>query len=186
MTEPEKTELVQKPDFQPPRQKRGFWSSLKAILSYLIVFAAIGVLLAHYVFPVYRIYSDNMLPTLSKGSIVLGVKTRSVERYDLIAFYRGRNLYVFRVIGLPGEEIEFNKEGEVFINGKLLPETYISERSKEPLDIDLPYIVPEQSYFVLGDHRSESADSRQQAFGSVPAEEVVSVIKYTLWKGEKS
>lgn len=169
---------------QVVKSKRSFWSSLKSILSHLIVFSAIAVLLAHYVFPVYRIYSDDMMPTLSKNSFVLAVKEQTVNRYDLVAFYRGRNLHIFRVIGLPGEDIDFNDEGDVFVNGKLLPEQYITEASKEPLDIQLPYTVPEQSYFVLADHRSEAADSRRQEFGPVSAEDVVGVIKFTLWQGK--
>ena len=86
-----------------------------------------------------------------------------------------------RVIGLPGDVIDIDKEGNVYINGELLDEPYLPEKAFGECDIELPYQVGDSRLFVMGDNRSVSVDSRTTTVGCVPDEAIVGKVVLRLW-----
>ena len=172
-------------EVQRVRYKRRYRSVLKSTLYTLITVAAVAVLVATLWLPVMQTYGSSMTPTLSNGEIIFSVKTRKLEQGDIIAFYYNNKILVKRVIGLPGDWVDIRKDGTVFINNRMLIEPYLVERDFGNTDIELPYQVPDGKYFVMGDHRSTSADSRHTAVGAIAAEQIVGKIIFRVWPLER-
>lgn len=161
--------------------KRRYRSVLKSTIYVLITVAAVAVLVATLWLPVMQTYGSSMSPTLNNGEIIFSVKTQRPERGDIIAFYYNNKVLVKRVIGLPGEWVDVKEDGTVYINGQMLIEPYLSERSLGNADIEFPYQVPDGKYFVMGDHRDTSADSRHTAVGCIGSEQIVGRILFRVW-----
>lgn len=158
-----------------------FRSILRSTVYTLIVVAAVAVLVATIWLPILQIYGASMTPTLQEGDIVVSVKGTEFQQGDLIAFYIGNKILVKRCIALPGQWVDLDEEGNVYIDGKLLEEPYLTEKSFGDANIELPYQVPEERYFCLGDHRSTSVDSRHTEIGSVSEEQIVGKIVFRVW-----
>lgn len=154
---------------------------IRSTIYTLVVVAAIAILVATLWMPVLQIYGSSMTPTLDEGQIVLSVKGSEFERGELVSFYIGNKLLVKRVIGLPGDWIDISSDGTVFINGEVLDEPYISQKSLGECDLELPYQVPESRYFLMGDHRETSLDSRSSVVGCVAEEQIVGKIVFRVW-----
>ena len=154
---------------------------LGSTISTLIVVAAAVVLISHLLLPILRIYGPSMTPTLTDGNIVAAIRKGSYERADIIAFYYNNKILVKRVIGLPGEWIDMDENGNVSINGQTLQEPYLKEKAFGECDIQFPYQVPDSRYFVMGDHRSVSSDSRNSDVGCVSEEDIVGTLVFRLW-----
>ena len=150
-------------------------------LARLAIIAASAVLIAMLWMPVLEIYGSSMQPVLQQGDIVVCLKTDRIKRGDLIAFYFGNKLLVKRCVALPGEVIKMDEEGTVFINGSELSEPYLDEKALGHNEIDYPYIVPQESYFLLGDNRVTSEDSRTEAIGSVGQDQLVGKVLFCVW-----
>lgn len=165
------------------KYKKGYLNALRGTVAILIVVAAIAVLVATLIFPVLRIYGSSMTPTLEEGNIVITLKNTHYERGDLIAFYFNNKILVKRVIALPGEWVNIDEEGRVYINDILQEEEYLADGEKAlgECDIELPYQVPEGRVFVMGDHRSISIDSRSSTIGCVSEEQVVGRLIFKIW-----
>lgn len=154
---------------------------LKSTVYSLIVVAACAILVAVFLMPVLRIYGTSMTPTISEGEIVIALKGSKFDRGDIIAMYYANKLLVKRVIAGPGEWVDIDKDGNVFINGEYLDEPYISEKAYGECTIELPYQVPDGRYFVMGDHRATSSDSRSIMIGAVDVEQIVGRIVFRVW-----
>lgn len=168
-------------ELQRVRYKRRYRSVLKSTLYALITVAAVAVLVATLWLPVMQTYGSSMTPTLSNGEIVFSVKTGKPERGDIVAFYYNNKILVKRVIGLPGDWVDIREDGIVFINEQMLIEPYIAEHDFGNADIELPYQVPDGKYFVMGDHRATSADSRHTAVGVIGTDQIVGKIIFRVW-----
>ena len=202
--EPErKTIPVKRPKNRPRKKKkwsirdlniRGFFSSrrLHAVLSWILQIAV--VLLFAFVFVWYfgqrvSTVGDSMSPKLSNGDVVLvnrfAYNVTSPKRGDIIVFKPKGNenshYYIKRIIGLPGETVEIIS-GKVYINGELLDEPYLSE---EPTGDFGPYQVPEDSYFMLGDNRAVSKDSRYWHNTYVKKDKIIAKAFVMYWPSLK-
>lgn len=166
------------------KHKHRYRTVLKSTISTLIVVAAVAVLAATLWMPVLQIYGNSMTPTLKEGQIVVSLKGSNLEQGDLVAFYVGNKLLVKRVIAESGEWFDITEEGVVFVNGKELDEPYLQEKAFGECDIELPYQVPESRYFLMGDHRTSSIDSRSSVIGCIDKEQIVGKIVFCVWPPE--
>ena len=166
------------------KHKHRYRTVLKSTISTFIVVAAVAVLAATLWMPVLQIYGNSMTPTLKEGQIVVSLKGSNLEQGDLVAFYVGNKLLVKRVIAESGEWFDITEEGVVFVNGKELDEPYLQEKAFGECDIELPYQVPESKYFLMGDHRTSSVDSRSSVIGCIDKEQIVGKIVFCVWPPE--
>ena len=164
--------------------KRRYRTVLRSTVYSLIVVAACAILVAVLWMPVLRIYGTSMTPTINAGEIVISLKGSKFRRGDLVAMYYSNKLLVKRVIAFPGEWINIDEDGNVYINEEPLDEPYLTEKALGDCDIELPYQIPDDHYFVMGDHRSVSADSRSSVIGSIPSEDIVGRIVFRVWPME--
>ena len=158
-----------------------FRQVMRSTIYTLVVVAAVSVLVATIWMPVLQIYGTSMMPTLEEGDIVVTVKTSEFTSGDLVSFYLGNKLLVKRYIAGPGQWVDIDKSGNVFVDGKLLEEPYITEKSLGDCNIELPYQVPENRIFCMGDHRGTSVDSRNTAVGCIADEQIVGKIVFRVW-----
>lgn len=147
------------------RYRRRYRQVLRSTVSILIVVAAAAVLVAVLFMPVLQIYGTSMSPTLNEGDIVLSVKGSDFKAGDLISFYYGNKLLVKRYIAGPGQWVNIDENGDVYVDGELIDEPYLVEKALGDRDIELPCQVPENRIFCMGDHRSTSVDSRNCTYG---------------------
>ena len=147
----------------------------------LVTIAAAAVLMATLVFPVIRITGTSMAPSFDAGQIVVGLKGSKIRPGDVIAFYCNNKMLVRRVIAGPGQWVGVHDDGKVYVDDAGLEEPYVSQLSAGKTDIDYPCQVPEGRYFVMGDHRSDSVDSRNTAVGFVSREQIAGKIVLRIW-----
>ena len=155
--------------------------ALRSTLRALAVAAALAVLVATLWLPVLRIYGSSMWPTLTDGQIVLSVRTRSFAPGDVTAFYHGNKLLIKRYIAGPSDWVDMDESGNVTVNSEPLEEPYLAEKAFGQTNISLPYQVPEGRYFVMGDNRDASVDSRNTAVGPIAMDQVVGKVFFRIW-----
>lgn len=163
------------------RYQQRYRTVLRSTICTLIVVAAVAVLVATIWMPVLQIYGSSMTPTLSEGDIVVCFKTSDIKRGDLVAFYLGNKLLVKRCVALPGQTVDIDGDGNVTLDSVPLDEPYVTEKSLGDCNIELPYQVPDNRYFCMGDHRKTSVDSRNTAVGCVTGEQIVGKIVFRVW-----
>lgn len=161
---------------------------MKEILRDILIAAAIALIVIQFVRPVV-VHETSMTDTLQPGDYLLMnkiiYKNHEAERGDIVVLHsdlkqdNGREkLLIKRVIGLPGDTV-FISDNSVYINGELLEEEYIREPGVVPGDIDIT--VPEGEYFVMGDNRGNSIDSRSEEVGCVRHEDLVGKAFFRLF-----
>lgn len=154
---------------------------LRSTVYTLVIVAAVSVLVATLLLPVLQIYGTSMNPNLCEGEIVVSVKLSNFKTGDIVAFYYNNRVLIKRIIGTPGDIIVIKENGDVYVNNTLLDEPYLTQKSYGNADIEYPYTVPQNSYFVLGDHRGSSVDSRSSLVGCVEKEEIIGKIVFRVW-----
>ncbi len=163
------------------RYKRRYNRTLRSTVAILIVVAALAVLAATLWMPVLRVYGSSMAPTLHNGEILISVKTKDFSSGDIIAFYHGNKLLIKRYIAGSADYVNIDEDGAVSVNGTLLDEPYLAEKAYGEADIEFPYQVPDQRYFVMGDNRSVSIDSRSSIVGCIAGDQIVGKVVFRVW-----
>ncbi len=163
------------------KYRREYRKLLRNTISSLIVVAAIAVLVSMLFLPVLRVTGTSMTPTLQNDELVVCRKRGTFQSGDIIAFYFNNKILLKRVIGVAGDIIDIDDSGTVYVNGEALEEPYLNEKALGECDIELPYQVPDERVFVMGDHRSTSVDSRSTAVGCVAEEAVVGKVILRVW-----
>jgi signal peptidase I len=174
-TERPSVEALQK-ELKRVNNRKEYRNVMRNTLFVVIVVAALAVLVSSFFVTVLKVTGDSMTPTVNTGEIVIAENSASFNPGDLIAFYYNNKVLVKRVLGSPGDWINIDDEGNVYVNGVIIDEPYVTEKSLEPTDIEFPYQVPENRYFVLGDHRGASIDSRSSVVGCVTREQLIGKI----------
>ena len=167
------------------KYKKRYGSALRGTLYSLAVVAAIAILIATLWMPVLQITGTSMDPTLVDGQFVVALKNSDFEIGDITAFYYNNKILIKRVIASEGEWVDIDKDGNVFVNGVLLDEPYLQEKSLGECNIELPFQVPDGKIFVMGDDRAVSLDSRTTAVGSVSKEQILGQVVFRVWPLEK-
>lgn len=163
------------------RKNRRLAASFRSTVFTLITVSALAVLVATLWMPVLQISGTSMTPSLNDGELVVAVKNEEFETGDIIAFYYNNKILIKRVIAGPGDWVDISEDGIVSVNNIVLDEPYVFEPSRGDCNITLPYQVPESRYFVMGDHRSVSIDSRSTSVGCVAYEQVVGKLRLRIW-----
>lgn len=163
------------------RHHRRYGRTLRSTVYTLVVVAAFAVLVATLWLPILRIYGGSMNPTLIEGDIVVSIKGTEFEQGDLVCFYLGNKVLIKRYIAGPGQWVDIDGDGNVYVDGELLEEPYLTEKALGECDLELPYQIPDGRIFVLGDHRSISVDSRSSSVGCVSDEQIIGRIVFRVW-----
>ena len=163
------------------KHRKKFGRILKNTVFSLLVVVAVSVIIAVLILPVLQITGTSMSDTLLDGDIVIAVKSSEFSTGDVIAFYYNNSILIKRVIASAGEWVDIKEDGTVYVNDRPLSEPYVTDLAFGECDITLPYQVPDGTYFVMGDHRLTSIDSRNTALGCVKKELVVGKLIFRIW-----
>lgn len=163
------------------RREAYFRQSLRSTVSVLVVVAAAAVLIATLFLPILQISGDSMAPTLEHDEIVILLKTKEFDRGDLIGFYYQGKILLKRVIAQPEDTVVIDAEGNVYVNTELLEEPYVTDKGLGDCDLEFPYKVPGTGYFVMGDRRSNSVDSRNSVIGAVSRDDIIGKVFLRVW-----
>ncbi len=166
------------------KYRRRYRRVLRSTVYTLITVAAAAVLVATLLLPVLQITGTSMAPNLIEGDIVVSMTSSGYQSGDVIAFYYDNKVLVKRVIATPGQWVDIDEDGNVYVDDELLDEPYVTEKALGQCNIELPYQVPESRVFVMGDHRSVSLDSRNTAVGCVSEEQIVGRLIFRVWPWE--
>lgn len=161
--------------------KKRYKQTLGSTVGILIVVAAIAVLISTLFIPVIQVSGTSMEPTLKNGDILVLISTQSYERGDLCCISWQNKKLLKRVIGLPGDVVSMDQEGNVYVNDEIIEEPYLPEKCLGEVDIEFPCTVPEGRLFVLGDQRSISIDSRNSAIGCVGQDQIIGHVLFKVW-----
>lgn len=163
------------------KERERYLKKVQKTLSILVVVAAISVLVATLWMPVLKIYGSSMDPTLENGQIVVSIKTKKLKSGDVVAFWQGNKLLVKRVIASPGQKVDIDVNGKVFVDGKAISESYLDSESVGNTDIDFPHQVEESRWFCMGDNRESSIDSRSAVIGDISKEQIEGKVLFSVW-----
>lgn len=167
------------------KYKHRYGQTLRSTVYILIVVSAIAVLLATLLFPVFRIYGSSMSPTVDEGEIVVALKGSDFECGDVVVLSYNNKLLVKRVIAGPSQWVDIDANGNVYVDGKLIDEPYLQEKAYGDCTIELPYQVPDGRFFVMGDNRVTSQDSRNSIVGCIADEQIIGKAFLRVWPLDK-
>ncbi len=168
-------------ELQEKLYKQRYCATIRSTVGILLCVAAVIVLLVNLWFPVLIVSSDTMEPTLTRNNLVLGMRSRSYDPGDIIVFYSAGQTQIKRVIASEADMVDIDQDGNVTVNGQALDEPYLTKKALGQCDIKLPSQVPQKSYFVMGDNRIASVDSRSTSMGVVSEEQIRGKLLVRLW-----
>lgn len=168
---------------------------LKEILStsiYILFVLCAVYLVIHFVGQRTQVSGSSMEPKLSSEDNLIvdkiSYRFHDPERYDIIVFpfrYEENTFFIKRIIGLPGETVQIDDEGNILINGEILKENYGKEVIKSPGRAYEEIQLAENEYFVMGDNRNNSTDSRDLAVGNITREDIIGRAWLRIWPLDK-
>lgn len=140
-----------------------------------------GVMIMLLFLPVLEVSGSSMEPTLQNGDVLVLYKPKAIKTGELCGMYARDRLILKRVIALAGDVVDMDETGTVYVNGTELEEPYVSQKAVGTCDLCFPYTVPENSLFVMGDHRETSIDSRCSLIGCVKINQVMGQVMARIW-----
>ena len=155
--------------------------ALRRALGITLVVLALGILVSSLLLPVLLVQGASMEPTLREGQAVICLRGSRFEKGDIVAFSSGDRILIKRIIAGEGDTIDMDKAGNVYLNGEPLPEDYVREKAVGHLSMTLPCTLPEDCWFLMGDHRSVSIDSRSTQLGLVSTEQILGRVQLRVW-----
>lgn len=166
-------------------KKNNFFQTalFKTTLKIVIIVAVLVSLLLNlftFIMPVVKYYGTSMTPTLEDGQILIVSKMSEIESGDIIAFYYNNKVLVRRVMAVGNEQISIDVFGTVTVNGEELDEPYIKNKTLGQCNLDFPYNVPSGTFFVLGDNRDTSMDSRLTEIGAVTEDRLIGKVVFSI------
>ncbi len=168
---------AEEPPEKKPKKRHGFLRFLLILLLILALLAAAAILL----FPTFVVYGNSMAPALHEGDLVLAASADYPARGDLVAFRSGERVLIKRVVGCPGDEITVQDDGSVLVNGERLSEPWAILTGDSAGELDYPVILPDNGYFVLGDNRGSSVDSRYRVLGVIDGDDLLGRLVLRVW-----
>lgn len=166
-------------------EKKSVFKVITRIFATLIIVAAVTVLLSSFAFSVLRVTGVSMRPALDTQEVIVVAKKYNLQCGDLVAFYYNNEILIKRVIATSGQIVDINEQGDVYIDGKQLDEPYVMDKNKGKCDIILPYQVPEGKFFVMGDSRKTSVDSRNSTIGCISDKYIEGKVIFRIWPFNK-
>lgn len=168
------------------KKKENFFTSQlfkRTVKSCLIVVVTASLLLNLFtlIMPVVKYYGNSMSPTLQDGQIVIVNKLVEVKSGDIIAFYYNNKVIVRRVIATGNSQVSIDVFGTVSVNGNAVDEPYVENKTLGQSNLNFPYNVPANSYFVLGDNRDVAMDSRLAEIGVVTEDRLIGKVVFSLY-----
>ncbi len=158
-------------------RRHGFCAFL---LSFLLTIMG-GLMIMLLFLPVLEVSGSSMEPTLQDGDILVLYKPNVIKPGELCGMYAKDRLILKRVIALPGDVVDMDDTGNVYVNGTELQEPYVSQKALGTCDLTFPFTVPDNSLFVMGDHRETSIDSRCSLIGCVKINQVMGQVVARIW-----
>jgi signal peptidase I len=155
---------------------------------YLLIVLCLTFLLIHYVGQRTRVQGDSMRPTLHNGDNLivdkLSYRFQDPQRFDIIVFpyeHKKNTYYIKRIIGMPGEQVRIDQDGTIYINGEALEEDYGAEVMRNPGRAVTEITLGTDEYFVLGDNRNNSSDSRDPSVGNIHRDRIIGKAWIRIW-----
>jgi len=163
------------------QRRRAVIRSISGTVGALIVIAAAVTLIFNLWLPVLQVQRGSMTPTLSDGDVIVFITTGKIRQGDVIAFHYGNQVLIKRVIAVGGDSVDVEDNGRVLLNNERLVEPYVSEPFAGDLTTELPALVPEDQFFVMGDHRQTSIDSRSADIGMIRRDQIIGRAFVRIW-----
>ena len=183
MSEQERNDNIEKEE-----KKSGALREILSMIGWILFIFCLVFLVTTYVGQRTRVEGHSMEPALSDGDNLIvdkiSYRFHDPERFDIIIFpyqWEPNTYYIKRIIGLPGETIQIDDEGNIYIDGEVLQEHYGLERIKNPGSAREPITLGEDEYFVLGDNRNQSSDCRDPSVGLIRRDEIVGRAWHRIW-----
>ncbi len=158
---------------------KNFSKSMIGFILYIVLIFGAAFLLSHFIVGQVAVDGPSMNDTLQDGDRLLlnkfSYRIRQLDRFDIVIFkyaYDTDTDYIKRVIGLPGETVSIDDDGNIYIDGELLEEDYGKEVIEDPGLAEEPITLGEDEYFVLGDNRNDSCDSRDADVGAIKKSQI--------------
>lgn len=176
-------EKEEEKELTPEEKKKEVRKEIRDMVVYFLIVLTVSVLIVIFVAQRTVVEGSSMNPTLTNGDNLIvnkiTYKFSEPKRYDIVVFpyqHRKRTYYIKRIIGLPGETIQIDREGNIYINGEILQEDYGKEVILDPGRASDPITLGDDEYFVMGDNRNDSSDSRDHMVGNVKKKDFIGKI----------
>lgn len=176
-------EKEEEKELTPEEKKKEVRKEIRDMVVYFLIVLTVSVLIVIFVAQRTVVEGSSMNPTLTNGDNLIvnkiTYKFSEPKRYDIVVFpyqHRKRTYYIKRIIGLPGETIQIDREGNIYINGEILHEDYGKEVILDPGRASDPITLGDDEYFVMGDNRNDSSDSRDHMVGNVKKKDFIGKI----------